>query len=231
VRLQISNGGALGASEVMINGGKLFLERGVTLANPVAFDQTNGGSLAGNGTLARATTLTIGAHASLDPGRDLPGTLSLVGAQGLNGSVLSLAAGGTLRIKMSDALDSLGGWDQINVAGLTAFNVQSGLFTVKLSFVGGQGLASMLNFDASQTYAWPILSATSITGYSPNSVFVDVGGVTLPTGASMFTSLNATGDTLLLNYSPVTVPEPSTWALMLSGAAFLGYKLRRRRTS
>lgn len=229
VKLQIANAGALGSSSVTINGGKLFLDRDVRFSNPVVFDAANGGSLGGNGELVRATTLTVGAHAGLDPGSDLPGVLSFSGSQGLTGPVLSLASGGTLKIKMSDALDTLGGWDRINVAGLTAFDVPTGLFTVKLSFTGGTNLAAFANFDATQTYAWPILAATSITGFSPNSVFVDLGGITLPTGASFFTSLNLAGDTVLLNYSPVAVPEPSTWALILSGAAFLGFKLRRRR--
>jgi autotransporter-associated beta strand protein len=233
-KVLIANPAALGTSSIMISGGKLLVDHELTsanpLTNPIAFNQTNGGSLGGNGTIERATTLRVGIMASLDPGSDLPGILSFKAGNGLSGPVLTLATGGALKIKLSDALDPLGGWDRINVAGVTSFDVPSGLFTVKLSFSGATDFAGLVNFDPTQVYNWPIISATSITGFSPNSIFIDLGSATLPTGASLFTSLNSAGDTLLLNYSPVAVPEPSTWALMLSGAAFLGFKLRRRRS-
>ncbi len=221
---------AFGQSSVSVSGGRLALASGVTLANP--FTLTHG-SLAGEGGVSTSAAINVGSGAKLAPGFELPGVLTFSAASGFSGTVLSLLSGGAYRWKIGDATDTAGGWDFINVAGAVSVSATvAAPFTLQMAPTGPSGLLSgaIAGFDPALAYAWPILSGASISGFSPGSFVVDASAfANLAPDYKFSVGLDATANALVLNYNPAAVPEPSTWVMLLSGAAAGAVWLRRRR--
>ncbi|MFM8335827.1 MAG: autotransporter-associated beta strand repeat-containing protein [Opitutaceae bacterium] len=222
---------AFGQSSVILEGGRLALASGVSVTNALTL---NSGVLAGEGGVVTATALGVGPGVQLQPGFDLAGTLSFVAAT-TGQTALSLLGGGGYRWKIGDATSPGGEWDRINVSGGVSVTATAAApFTVQMAPVGALGLLSgvIAGFDPAQAYAWPILSASSITGFTPGAFVVDSSAfATLAADYKFSVGLvaDSLGSSLVLNYNPAAVPEPSTWVMLLSGAAAGAVWLRRRR--
>jgi autotransporter-associated beta strand protein len=218
---------ALGTGNVTINGGTLGVANFVTVSNPILFGPA-GATLSGNATFT--TPITAGANVTLAPGNS-PGALTFT-----NG--LTLASGGTLSIDIVDlSLNAGTGYDTINVTGgtlnLTATTANP--FTIEIN-----SLSALTNsLGALTTSVTPaaltiLQTPTAITGLIGDGT---AGTSNLVLQTSNFTayqqglfSLSLGGlnnSALILNFTPV--PEPSTYALIGLGLAFVGWQLHRRR--
>ncbi len=222
---------ALGsAGTINVNGGTLSTGSGVTLTStstrPIVF---TAGSIAGSGTISFDSSLIVADQLALAPGHSV-GKLTL---QFESTAALVFNSGGTYHWELADAKGSAGtGWDLIHVAGtvdIAALASENGTFNVTLHTVdefGGAGYAA--NFDPYAPASWTILTATSITNFDPAkfNLFADSTTFLNATAGGTF-SLSLENNTLLLNFTPV--PEPSTWALMISGLAVVAFTALRRR--
>jgi autotransporter-associated beta strand protein len=169
----------------------------------------NGGTLLGAGTIGGLTTLNSGAN--LTPGNGV-GTMTFQ-----NG--LTLNAGSTVTMNIAGAVD--GSADRINVS--------SGSLT--------RGGTVVLSFDSSLPDAYSDFTRTydlfsgSGTG---NFTQVQLGGLyagSLTQAGSLWTQNNGNGYVFTFDQSTgdlTVIPEPSTWALLSFGAAFVVWRVRRR---
>jgi fibronectin-binding autotransporter adhesin len=182
---------------------------GNTVARPVT---VNGGALAGNATFSGLVTLNTGA--SLVPGNGVGGLATMTLSNGLtlnSGSTvqmdLSNTSGSSDSIAVSGGALAYGGTLALTVSGM----MPSGDFTNTYNlFTGSAGSGDF--------------SAVTLAGsYS--------GSFTL---VSANTWMRNTGDGTLWTFSEgngtlTVIPEPSTWALMSFGAAFVLWRIRRRK--
>ena len=196
----------------------LALSSGV-LASHLTFG-ANGARLSGNGTIAGDVILDT--NLGIAPGNS-PGLLTVAGG-------LTWSQGGFFELEIQDTAGAPGtGWDSIHVNGILQFTATLGEpFTLHLSSLTDSGASGNIsNFLASRPYALQVLTATGgINGFNPSAVRITTTGFTNALDGGSF-ALLASGDELMLTFTPV--PEPSTWALMLTGASVLAVKFMRRR--
>ncbi|MFI5336216.1 MAG: PEPxxWA-CTERM sorting domain-containing protein [Opitutales bacterium] len=231
--LGLGNAASAGTGTIHLqatNGG-LAINQGVVLTNALDFQS---GALAGAGTFAPTSvngvsggTLVFGRNRLVYPGipggNFQPGQLTLA-------SNVALACGGQYIWTLLDA-SRTDGFSSLLIQGNLDITAEDGGFGFILQSVdatGGSGLPT--GFDPSLTYSWTILTTTgSITGFDPTRFYIDASGFdggALP--GDMFTlSLDASSQNILLSYS--TVPEPSTWALLILGLGAIGLAAYRRR--
>ena len=215
-----------GAANSLINNGVIQLGGG-TLTAP---SLTNGpvSSLTGYGTFAPTGGVAIANGAMVSPGSAVTGqqiaTLTF-------GTPLILGGGGVFAFDLMNAPTAVAGtdYDTLVVTGALAVTATPATpFSVALTSInpatGNPGLA---NFNAAQAYSWTLVSAGSISGFSPadfsfsTSMFQNsLNGGTFLVGES--------GNTLTLDFVPV--PEPSAWALILGGVGVIALSLYRRQS-
>jgi T5SS/PEP-CTERM-associated repeat protein/autotransporter-associated beta strand protein len=214
--LVAAHNSALGTGNVVIDGGTLALGSGVSFGNPIGFG-VNGGKLAGEGTFT--SPLTLGAGVKLAPGSS-PGTMNF-------GSSLTLNNGGSLEIEIRAPSGTPGtDWDFVSITG--AFNLGAltaggySLKVISLDLANNLGAVSGLTGPTS----WIIATAGGgISGFEATDFAIDISQFV---GGGNFTLSQAAND-LVLSFTPV--PEPSTYALMISGLALAGLQWRRRRAA
>lgn len=217
------NNSAFSSGTITINGGSLSVASGITLTNPLVF----AGSaivLGGNGTFG--TAITADSHVILSPGNS-PGNLTFSAG-------LALASGGTLTFQVQDANGEAGtGWDLLSVSGMlsgpnTSIDItavagsQEDQFTIALQSIDGG------NFNPTSSYSWTFATAANgISGFASNKFFLDSTGFADTLGGTF--SITQSDSSLLLNFTPAAVPEPSTWALLIAGLGTVAMISRRRR--
>lgn len=232
--LALGKSDSVGTGTITINAvdGGLALNTGVTLTNPLVF---NTGALAGIGTFQPASVsgtgqtagqITFGAGQFVYPG--IPGEEAIPGKLTLATNV-AFATGGEFVLAVQDpaaaeghgSLYITGSLDlnSISTAGFT-FNLES------LDVLGNTNPASTIVYGNS--YSLLVISTTGgILGFDAAKFSFDVSKFQdgmIP--ASAF-SVAADANQLYLNFT--AVPEPSTWALLITGAGFLGLAALRRR--
>jgi hypothetical protein len=188
------------------------------------------GVLGGAGTVQANTVVTNGG--TLSPGNS-PGTLTVDGD-------LTWLGGGNYNWQIHNATGLAGtGWDYLSVTGaldLTALTSGS-KFNINLwslSAVSPDANGAAINFDNTlDGQSWDILVAVGgITGFDAADFNINVGatngtgGFANALASGGFFGIQQQGNVISLTY---TVPEPSTYALLVLAAAGLGAHVVRRR--
>ncbi len=188
----------------------------------------NGGRITGAGTISRV--FTVGAGSVLSPGNS-PGTLNSVSQ--------TWAGGGSFLFEMADAETGRGttGWDFANINGTLSLTATEAVkFTLQIVSLTTSFDAGLVhNFETYEDGSWLFATASGgITGFNADAFAFDLSGFqNLTTGGTWSVSLTTDSRSLVLNYfageePPAAVPEPSTYGLLLMGAAALGWGLRGR---
>ncbi|HEX3999683.1 MAG TPA: autotransporter-associated beta strand repeat-containing protein [Pirellulales bacterium] len=196
--LAIASTGSLAAgSAVTITGG--MLNGAGTIGGPVMVN--SGGTLAGNLTLSNS----VGVNAS---GTIAPGISGTAGT--LRVGSLTLDGGSSIDWKVTNAAGTAGsGYDTIAAAG--AVSVDSSATTTPINID-----VSILdpNFNGVSPQSFQLVSATT----APNTPLLPLGRSLSSlfnafTGANLFGTFNVTasGNNLLLNYTPSSQPNSLTW--------------------
>jgi autotransporter-associated beta strand protein len=220
--LAVGNNSALGTGPVLFNGGRLSVESGIVLSNPI--DLTNGAVLGGNGIIG--SHINVGPGVILSPGNS-PGTLTFEAG-------LTYASGGSYDWQIESVAGTPGqstSWDLVAVTGVDPLAITAtpgSQFTIKifsLNSAGNPGLVS--DFNSGNSYSWTIASATStggITGFNASDFSIDISDFQNSlNGGGLF--LTSDGTNLMMNFTPV--PEPSTYVLMAAGLVVLLWQRRR----
>lgn len=195
--------GAVSGSHLITKSGAGTLLFNNTVAGPVT---VTAGTLGGNTTISGLVTLNAGA--TLAPGNSI-GTMSFSAG-------LTLDSSSTVRMDISNVNGSA---DQINVSG-GQLTYAGNLVFDAVSMAGVTNNTYTLFTGASTTGSWSSVALAS--GGSP--AFTDAAGIwTRNAGDGNVWTYNQSLGTLTV------VPEPSTYALMGVGAAFILWRIRRRK--
>ena len=232
--LGLGHSNAAGSGPITINAvdGGLAINADVTLTNPLTL---TAGGLAGLGTFAPTSfngnvggPIVIGANHVVLPGipsdTALPGTLTFAANTVFNN-------GGTFEWLVMDPTDPEA-FSLLNITGtLDLTTLSTGGFTLELESVSPDGeehsFASSIVWG--QPYTLRIISAAGgVLGFEAADFTFDVDHFQL--GLVPLENFAVTADANNIYLSFTAVPEPSTWALMITGAAFLGLTCYRRRT-
>jgi autotransporter-associated beta strand protein len=217
---------AFGTGVVTLSGGALSLGNSGSSIN-LSFSGA-GGTISGTGTIL--STITAGPNVFLSPGNS-PGTLTFTAG-------LVLASGGTLNFQVQDATGAGGtGYDLLAVSGMlsgpnTSIDVTAtsgSQFTINLQSIdGGNNPGNAINFNPGTSYSWTFATAANgISGFASNKFSLDSSAFSNTLGGTF--SITQSGNSLLLNFTPAAVPEPSTWALLVAGLGAVTVISRRRR--
>jgi fibronectin-binding autotransporter adhesin len=205
---------------------------GARFANNSSTALTVAPTLSGNGTGSRAVyggTGTLNAALSLDNVGDVlsPGNSPGIQTFGVNQSWAS----NSYDWELNDWTASVAGTniDQINITGnLTLTGAAPGSYILNvLSLTSGNLTGDVPNFSETDN-TWTILTTTTgISGFDASYWTINTGNFTSSPTAAGTWNIAQSGNNLILNY--VAVPEPTTIALLASGAAIAGYLRSRRR--
>jgi fibronectin-binding autotransporter adhesin len=183
--------------------------------------------LTGSGNLG-TTAVSIGSGGTIAPGQLDPATGTLT--QGAT----TLLTGGNYNFLIADATGAAGvGYSTVNATSLDISSLTAGSFTINLESLSGSSTGDAANFDPTQNYSFVLINAADGITDTFNAADFTVDAFA-NNGANGFTntvdpyavwSVSEQGDNLVLNY---TVPEPSTYAMLLGGLAFLALCVRRK---
>lgn len=246
----------LGTGPVAINtAGILGLDYGATITNKITFNGSDGNRafIGGFGTLAPDDqALLVGNHAGLSPGAKLDpsrlfsesnavppvGTLTLGVAE--SPTSVTFASGGRYDWGVQSTAESLVS-DQLAITGSLTFTATSTTpFTFKLFTFNSSGSLAPLStslFDVTQNRQWTIITTTGgISGLTlgtnglvtSDNVLINADNFDNLPYKDAF-SLRQSGNSLFLDFNPAAVPEPSTWALLVTGLAVVSVTALRRR--
>jgi fibronectin-binding autotransporter adhesin len=215
-----SSGSALGSGPVL-----------VTSSTPSVV--ASGGFLGGNGRFTGALTLGGGGlvlPATSNSNTIFPATLSTGAA--------SFAGNAGMVFVLNNATGAAGtNWGLLSISGALTITATGGspfLLSLNTADPGTNMGGQASNFNPASTYSWEIVATTGgITGFAPNefNILTTAEGGNLPgfvnntLGGNFFVS--QVGNNLFLNFTPV--PEPSTWALLLTGSVGMAAGVWRRK--
>lgn len=246
---------AFGMGEVVVNGGTLDLasmpvanpttivsgsianaenyEGSLNLAGTVSLTGTVGGlvSVDANGELKGSNTTFTGPVSIESEGQHSPG--SSPGTQTFEDG-LSYAAGSMLNWELiANTVAGAGTtYDFLSLTGGSLL-VEDGAI-MNLAFSGN---GSTVNWDSGfwdAEHSWIVidaLAAIDSTGTFTLGIIGDdsLGQPLLSVRPTAGFAIENTAESIVLSYSPVAVPEPSTYAMALAGLACGGYSMWRRR--
>jgi fibronectin-binding autotransporter adhesin len=217
----LANRNYVGATAIANNG---TIELGGGTLTATSLTNATGSVLSGYGTFNPTGGVTVGSGVLVSPGSTAAG--SYIGTLDFN--TLTLGAGGSMVFDVSNAAGTAGtGYDTINVTGtanITASSITP--FNISIESINmGSGTPGLASYTYPNNYQWTLLTSSTLTTFSASDFNLTDG--TFVNGGVF--SITSSGNDILLNFTPV--PEPSTWALMLSGAAAAGLIAWRRRRS
>jgi autotransporter-associated beta strand protein len=209
------------AGGTTVNGGTFVYNSSTAFTGSLTL---TAGTIKGSGNLSAVAT-TIGSGITLAPGNS-PGTF--------NGGNTTYASGGTYAWEINDVGGTAGadpGWDLDNVTGTLNLTATSGsqfnLNIIGLNLSNASGAVN--GWDANGTYSWIIASAsTAVTGFDASAWNINYSGFSNNNTVNGLFTVSQSGNNILLNYS---VPEPSTYALVLGGLGMLAFLRRRNKVS
>ncbi|MBI2497466.1 MAG: PEP-CTERM sorting domain-containing protein [Opitutae bacterium] len=233
--LALGQSNSVGSGTITINAvdGGLALNTGVTLTNPLVFNQ---GGLAGIGTFQpvsvsgtgqTAGKLTFGANQMVFPG--IPGDEAMPGKLTLAMNT-AFATGGNFMLVVENPANTADGFGSLNITGsLDLVSISAAGFVFNLESIspnGETGFSPAIVWGNS--YSLLVVSTTGgITGFDQTKFAVDVTKFQDGLIPAAYFSVTADANNLYLNFT--AIPEPSTWALLVTGAGFLGLAAWRRR--
>ena len=185
-----------------ISGGSLFVNGSLNASSAVAL---NAATLGGTGTV-NGTVTTAGATSILSPGESSASTLSLGALNATSGATFNFDLGTTS--------------DQLAIAGVFTGSTTAGGLTFNFDNAGGLAAGhvyTLLTFASSSGLAYADLATGSIASTFILDSSFGTGGYQINAGS------------LQVQFISTLVPEPSTGALFLGGAALLGTLACRRR--
>jgi T5SS/PEP-CTERM-associated repeat protein len=218
-QLNVASGGTFSTSNLMVPG--QLTNNGQIHGNVTV---ANGGVLAGNGAIAG--TLTMSAGSTYAPGNS-------PGLQTVNGDVTWNSL--TYRMEIADVTAAAGvGYDSLDIhaAGshVGKLDIVSGS-TINVDLDSYPASTSVTGFNYLTPFDLVLVSTEGgINGFAGATFVVDWSAFELANGLnggvfSVIQSIN--GNDLLLHYT--AVPEPGSLLLLLTAAAPLAWRLRRRR--
>jgi autotransporter-associated beta strand protein len=224
--LVVGAAGAVGVGMVTVaTGAELDVADGAILTVPVTL--SGSAILGGSGTFSPAAPFTFSGGGTVSPGipidSEYVSTLSF-------GSGVTFGTGGVYNLNVANAGGVAGtDYSTIFVNGTLTLTASPGSFMIALNSIGSGGGPGPAIFNPAQPYSMTILTTSSgITGFSPTLFTVTTTNFQNSLAGGSF-AVGDSGDSLTLNFTPV--PEPSTWALMLTGVGAVGAAIRRRRRS
>jgi len=218
---------ALGTGAVTVNSGAVLdLVNNSTLTNPITVQ--DGATLGGVGTFDPGSLVSIQNGTLLSP--DGIQYLHPVATLSFGtGTPVDMGPNGGYQFDIMNATGVAGtDYDTVNVAGaLSISSTPSNPFSIYVRSIDpSTGAPGVANFNPGQPYTWTLLSAGSISGFSPLDFSIDTSLFQNTTNGGQF-FITDSGTDLVLNFTPV--PEPSTWALMAGGLCALAAAIRLRR--
>ncbi|MSU23622.1 MAG: PEP-CTERM sorting domain-containing protein [Opitutus sp.] len=205
-----------------VSGGKLFVNNASGSGTGTGTVTVgSGGVLGGAGFISGALVLNSGA--TLAPGNS-PGTLTV--------GPTTMASAAIFAFDINNAVGIAGtNWDLLSISGALNFTATPAApLTLNLTSLTTANTAGLLtNFNAATAFSWQFVSTTGgITGFSAGAFQYNTSQFQNSlAGGSFGVSQSVDGKNLFLNFSPV--PEPSTWALLVTGLGALALTTRRRR--
>lgn len=179
----------------------------------------DGGILAGTGRVAGPLVVDFGGIVAPASALGTPGTLR-VGPTTFGGE-------GEFMFQIADA-DGVAGTDYslLAISGQLALTATGAdRFAIQMFSVGASG--GVANFDPEQAYSWMFVTTTGgISGFDPAKFDFDLENFSVGLTGSF--SVGHVENSLLINYSPAAIPEPSTWVLLGAGLAVLLLVFRGR---
>ena len=182
---------------------------------------STGATIGGSGSVG---ALTLNSGAFLSPGNS-PGILHA-------GNTI-LAGGSTYLWQISDMLGAAGtGFDQLQVNGTLNITATAGtpLIIALQSLLSDNATPGNVgNYDPYHSNSYVIATASGgISGLTASNYSIDTSLFTNTPAVGWTLATSSDGNSLLLNYAPTAVPEPSTCAV-LAGLTALGLAAWHRR--
>ena len=230
----IASGGItkIGTGTVTLNGvntytGNTLIEAGTLVVNgSLASSLTSVGStstLAGSGSLG---ALVIGSGGTLAPGNS-PGTLTA--------GDTTFESGGIFQFEIANATGTAGSaYDLLSISGTLLLSaIAENPFILDVVSLDGLVAGNAANFNPTADYSFTFLTTTGgITDFSADKFSLLTSNFSNPFAGTWSVSLTNSGHDLSLSYAGASaIPEPSTYAAVLSAAAFTFALWRRRRTT
>ena len=202
-----------------VGAGKLVIAGSISASSLTTVSGT--GTLGGSGTVG---ALKIDSGGTLSPGNS-PGQLNAGNTQFLSGGAYKF------ELNSDGTGSAVTNWDRLAITGnLDLSSLTAGSpFILKLQTQTGSnadGLLDSWNPDVDHTWAGIVTTTTGLTGtFAANEFLVNTSAFQNTINGTFSVALN--GNNLDLQYS--AVPEPSTWAMVLSGFGALALVQRARR--